>query len=191
MTAQPWMVLLGAYLLGSIPTAYIVARFIAGKDIRRLGDGNIGAKNTFESVGRLAGMVVAFIDVGKGVLTVTMARHFSVTDEVILLAGLGAVLGHDFSVFLRFQGGQGMATTLGIFLALFPLESALGLVAFTIVLAVTRNWDLSCGIGSVMFLVMMWKTGQTTMHVFYAIILLLLIGMNKLLLIRRKHRLLT
>jgi len=181
MTARPWLVLLGAYLLGSIPTAYIVARIVAGMDIRRLGDGNVGAKNTLESVGRLAGLVVAVADVGKGVLAVAMARYFSATEEVTLLAGMCAVLGHDFSLFLRLQGGQGMATTVGVFGALFPQETAVGLIALAIVYAVTRNWDLSCGIGLGLLAMVMWIAGQSTLRVLYAMTLLPIIGVKKLL----------
>lgn len=176
MQPQPWMLLLSAYLLGSIPTAYIVTRLVAGADIRRLGDGNVGAKNTFESVGRLAGTVVAVADVGKGVLTVALARHISATEEVTLLAGACAVLGHDFSTFLRFQGGQGMATTVGLFV-------------LAIVLAVTRNWDLSCGIGFALLVAVLWMTGHTTVRVLYAITLLPIIGAKKLLQVWRRSRL--
>jgi glycerol-3-phosphate acyltransferase PlsY len=183
------MLLLSAYLLGSIPTAYIVTRLVAGADIRRLGDGNVGAKNTFESVGRLAGTVVAVADVGKGVLTVALARHISATEEVTLLAGACAVLGHDFSTFLRFQGGQGMATTVGVFGALFPQEMAVGLFVLAIVLAVTRNWDLSCGIGFALLVAVLWMTGHTTVRVLYAITLLPIIGAKKLLQVWRRSRL--
>lgn len=188
MTAQPWSVLLVAYLLGSIPTAYIVARIVAGVDIRRLGDGNVGAKNTFESVGKLAGLVVAIADVGKGALAVAMARYFSGTETVILMAGVCAVLGHDFSAFLRFQGGQGMATTVGVFGTLFPQETAVGLVALAIVLAVTRNWDLSCGIGLGLLVTAMWITGQSTIRVLYTMTLLPVIGVKKLLQVWRRRR---
>ena len=91
MNMQAWGTLLGAYLLGSVPSAYIVARFVAGVDIRQVGDGNMGAKNTFESVGKLAGVVVGVADVGKGALAVAMARYSSVSEEVALLAGACSV----------------------------------------------------------------------------------------------------
>jgi glycerol-3-phosphate acyltransferase PlsY len=105
MTTQAWAVLLGAYLLGSIPSAYVIARFVAGVDIRRIGNGNMGDKNTFESVGWLAGLVVGVADIGKGVLAVAMARHFHLPGDLILWAGFCVVLGHDFPLFLRFRGG--------------------------------------------------------------------------------------
>ncbi len=188
MTAQTWLVLLGAYLLGSIPTAYIMARIVVGVDVRQLGDGNVGAKNTFESVGKLAGLVVAVVDVGKGALAVAAARYFSETEMVTLLAGVCAVLGHDFSVFLRLKGGQGMATTVGVFGTLFPQETAVGLVALAIVLAVTHNWDLSCGIGLGLLVIVMWITGQSTLRVLYTMTLLPIIGGKKLLQVWRGRR---
>ena len=121
MTTQTLLFLLGAYLVGSLPTAYILTRILTGKDIRQLGDGNVGAKNTFESVGKLAGFSVSVIDIGKGLLTVAAAKHLSMSEGVILLAGACVVLGHDFSIFLNFQGGQGMAATAGVFGGLFPM----------------------------------------------------------------------
>ena len=187
MREQPWLVLLGAYSLGAIPMAYIVGRLVAKVDIRQIGDGNVGARNAMESVGRLAGLVVAIADVGKGVLAVAMARHFGATEELTLLAGMCAVLGHDFSVFLRFQGGQGMATTVGVLGALFPQETAVGMVALAIAYAVTRNWDLSCGIGLGLVVITMRVVGQSTIRVIYAIILLPLIGAKKLLQACRSH----
>ena len=73
MTGQTLMLLMGAYLLGSIPTAYLVVRFTTREDIRYLGDGNVGVKNTYESVGKLAGFTVAAVNIGKGILTVAVA----------------------------------------------------------------------------------------------------------------------
>jgi glycerol-3-phosphate acyltransferase PlsY len=187
MTAQPWLVLVGAYLLGSIPTAYIVGRLVARADIRQLGDGNIGAKNTLETVGTLAGLAVAVADIGKGALAVAMARYLDVTEEVTLLAGLCAVFGHDFSVFLRFNGGQGMATTVGVFGALFPQETAAGLIVLAIVYAVTRSWNLSCGVGLGLIVVAMWIAGQPAIRVLYATILLPIIGAKKLIQVWRRR----
>jgi glycerol-3-phosphate acyltransferase PlsY len=188
MTAQPWIVLLSAYGLGSIPTAYIITRFSSGQDIRKLGDGNIGAKNTFESVSKAGGIFVVLVDVGKGILAVLMAEHLTGKEEWILLSGLCAILGHDFSIFLKFQGGQGMAITTGVFLALFPQEAAVGLVIMVVMLAITRSWDLSCGTGFVSFLVMMGITGQTGIRMVYAIAIIPLIGAKKLVQAWRERR---
>jgi len=181
MTTQAWAVLLGAYLLGSIPSAYVIARFAAGVDIRRVGDGNMGAKNTFESVGWLAGLVVGAADIGKGALAVAMARHFSLPENLILWTGFCVVLGHDFPLFLRFWGGQGMAAMVGVFGVLFPRELGITLVALAVVLALTRNWDLSCGIAFGLLPVLLVFFGHPTKQVLYPVLLLPTIGVKKLL----------
>jgi len=180
MTTQTWQALLGAYLLGSVPSAYIVARFVAGVDIRQVGDGNMGAKNTFESVGKLAGVVVGVADVGKGALAVAMARYFSVSEEVALLAGACAVLGHDFPLFLGFRGGQGMAAMVGIFSVLFPQQMVLALCALAITLVISRNWDLSCAAGFVSLVILMWLVGQPPRRLLYVVLLLPTLGLRKL-----------
>lgn len=180
MTAQSWAVLLGAYLLGSIPSAYLVARYASGVDIRQIGDGNVGAKNTFESLGRLPGLAVAAADIGKGALAVTMARHFRLPENILLLTGVCVVLGHDFSLFLRFRGGQGMATVAGVLGVLFPREVGLAFAAFALVLAITRNWDLSCGIGFGLLPVSLCLAGRPPKQALYPVLLIPTIGMRKL-----------
>jgi glycerol-3-phosphate acyltransferase PlsY len=91
MTLQFLLVLLYAYIIGSIPSAYIVTYLMTGKDIRRLGNGNMGAKNTFESVGKLAGAIVFLGDITKGVAAVAIARKMIGSEEGVLLAGASAI----------------------------------------------------------------------------------------------------
>ena len=181
MTTQVWAVLIGSYLLGSIPSAYIAARLVLGKDIWQLGDGNMGAKNTFHSVGKVAGALVAGADIGKGALAVQMARSFHLSDNVVLLAGACAVLGHDFPLLVRFRGGQGMATMIGVFGLLFPTQTVLALIALAVTLAITRNWDLSCGVGFVFLVGATWLAGQPLKRALYPVVLLPTIGLRKLL----------
>ncbi len=181
MPTQAWAVLLGAYLLGSIPSAYLVARLVAGVDIRRVGDGNMGAKNTFESVGRLAGVVVGAADIGKGALAVAMARYFDLSENLVLWAGFLVVLGHDFPLFLRFRGGQGMAAMVGVFGVLFPYEMGIVLLTLAVALALTHNWDLSCGIAFGMLPVLLILFGHPTRQVLYPVLMLPTIGAKKLL----------
>jgi glycerol-3-phosphate acyltransferase PlsY len=188
MTIQAWEALLGAYLLGAVPSAYMVARFVAGVDIRQVGDGNMGAKNTFESVGKLAGVAVGVADVGKGALAVAMARYFSVSEEILLLAGACAVLGHDFPLFLRFRGGQGMAPMVGVFGVLFPQQMVLALWALAIALVITHNWDLSCAAGFVTLVILMWLAGQPPKRLLYVFLLLPTLGLRKLMQAWQAHR---
>lgn len=188
MIISTFLLLLGTYLLGSIPFAYIVARLVAGVDIRVVGDGNVGTKNTFEVVGKAAGVAVGVADISKGALAAVAARAFSPSEDVVLLAGACAVLGHDFPVFLRFQGGQGMAAMLGVFGVLFPQPLALALGAFAFAMLLTRNWDLSWAVAFVALVVLMWLGGQPPKRVIYVILMLPTIGLRKLLQLRQTRQ---
>jgi glycerol-3-phosphate acyltransferase PlsY len=188
MSSQVGMLLLGSYLIGSIPTAYLLVRFITGEDIRFLGDGNVGAKNTFESAGKLIGFLVAGVDIGKGFLTIAVARNLGFGDNLVLLAGAFVVIGHDFSIFLGFQGGQGMAATVGVFGALFPQMTLLAFILFLILLIFSKNWDLSCGIAFFLLVAGVWLTDQPANQVVFCMLLLPWIAFSKFIQNWRSHR---
>ncbi|MFC1559766.1 glycerol-3-phosphate 1-O-acyltransferase PlsY [Candidatus Margulisiibacteriota bacterium] len=107
-----------AYLLGSIPSAYIAGRLKKGVDIRKAGTGNVGATNALIVAGPAIGALVYIFDVLKGVVPVLVAREVVGTDLSMGLAGLAAILGHDYSIFLKFSGGKGIATTTGVLFAI-------------------------------------------------------------------------
>jgi glycerol-3-phosphate acyltransferase PlsY len=111
------------YLLGSIPTAYIFVKVFNGIDIRKAGSGNVGALNAYEVSGSpLIGLSVLLIDVMKGYFAFKLSENLSDGDAVAcLIAGVSAVLGHNFSIWINFYGGRGLATSLGVFLALNPI----------------------------------------------------------------------
>src|SRR5215469_3714882 len=140
------VVALVAYLLGSIPTGFLVAK-ARGIDIRSVGSGNIGAANTFRAIGRNAGIFVLVMDALKGVAAVLVSglllKFFGITDPAVtihyrVLAGVFAVLGHNYTCWLYFKGGKGIATTGGVYLALVPLSVAAGLAAFILGVLITR-----------------------------------------------------
>ena len=118
------IVLAISYLLGAIPTSYIVVHHLTGRDIRDLGDGNPGMMNVWDSVGLPAALVVGFGDIGKGMAAVSIAMMADVHESAPMLAGLVAILGHDYSIFLKLDGGNGMATAVGAICALAPLAAA-------------------------------------------------------------------
>ena len=118
------IVLIIAYLLGSLPTSYIVANRMTGRDIRDLGDGNPGMMNVWDSVGLLAALIVGVGDIGKGMAAVTIAILTDTHEIAPTLAGLVAILGHDYSVFLLLDGGNGMGPAVGAICALAPLAAA-------------------------------------------------------------------
>lgn len=119
---------LAAYLIGAFPTSYIVARAIKGIDIRQHGSQNVGATNVFRVVGKIPALLTLIIDIFKGVLTVTLLYRFSYSflsesleaDFYRAFLGLTAICGHIWPVFLRFKGGKGIATTLGVMAVLSP-----------------------------------------------------------------------
>lgn len=179
LSALSLALVIGGYLLGSIPSAYLVTRFRTGQDIRQMGDGNMGAKNTAESVGWGAGLAVAFADVGKGALSVALARWMSAPAYVTLLAGAAAVLGHDFPIYLGFRGGQGMAALLGVFTVLFPVPLLEALVVFLVAFLVSRNWDLSWGAAFISLVALLWHGDYPLLDLGYTVAMLPTIGAAK------------
>ncbi|HVO94548.1 MAG TPA: glycerol-3-phosphate 1-O-acyltransferase PlsY [Terriglobales bacterium] len=131
-----------AYLLGSIPTGYVLGSF-AGVDIRAVGSGNIGATNVARVVGKWSGIVTLIVDAAKGFIPVYAASLAGLSGSETALAGLAAVLGHLFPIFLKFKGGKGVATALGVLLAVAPLVTLILLVVFAAVMAATRIVSLS------------------------------------------------
>lgn len=116
--------IVGAYLLGAIPSAYLVARWKRGIDIRQVGSRNVGGSNLRVPVGAWATITVGLIDIGKGALPVWVGRRAGLGDAGAILAGLAAVAGHNWSPWLGFQGGRGMATSMGVLLVRFPIGVA-------------------------------------------------------------------
>jgi glycerol-3-phosphate acyltransferase PlsY len=126
-----------AYLIGSVPTGVVIGR-LAGIDVRAAGSGNIGATNVARAAGGSAGIATLIGDVGKGVAAVVLARAFGTSPLAAPAAALATVLGHVFSVFLRFSGGKGVATGLGVCLALAPTATVLPVLAFTAAFVTSR-----------------------------------------------------
>ena len=174
-----WIALGAAYLLGSLPFAYWIARYSKGIDPRTVGDGNLGAKNVFLNVGRTEGLLVGLLDIGKGTAAVTLAQALGLDLGVLLVVGVTAVLGHNGSLFLHFQGGQGMATTVGVLLALLPRETLLGILVIALVLLPTRHWDFACGVGLGLIPMAAWHWEDNWALVLYPVALLPLIGVRK------------
>ena len=137
------LILAIAYLIGSIPSGYLIVRATEGGDVRETGSGGTGATNVSRSAGKGAGIFTLVLDVIKGVFVVFLAKMlsdglFPYADWTIAFAGVLAILGHIFPVWLRFRGGKGVATALGVFLMLAPIVFFIALVVFAITFALTR-----------------------------------------------------
>ena len=104
---MPWLIVVLGYFLGSIPTAYIAGRLLKGRDIRHMGDGNVGARNAFHELGPKAGVAIGIVDAGKGALAILVAQAANIPQVAVLLTGAAAVIGHNWPVFLGFRGGRG------------------------------------------------------------------------------------
>jgi glycerol-3-phosphate acyltransferase PlsY len=131
-------VLIVAYVLGSIPVAWLVVRRWARLDVRRVGSGNVGATNALRATTPAVGLFVALADAGKGALAVWMARRAQASDAAVALAAVAAVAGHVAPIWLRFKGGKGVATASGAFAVLAPLAAVVALAVFVAVVWTTR-----------------------------------------------------
>ncbi len=126
------------YLLGSIPTAYIAGRALKGIDIRKAGDGNVGAANAYREIGPLAGLWVLIGDVSKGVVAIVIAQAYA-SQLIVFLTGFAVVAGHIWPLFLRFKGGRGEATASGVLVVLLPYEMLILLAIAAVPFVITRN----------------------------------------------------
>jgi glycerol-3-phosphate acyltransferase PlsY len=131
-----------AYLIGSIPTGMILSKVFANKDIRKEGSGNIGATNVSRTLGKKLGFMTLGGDLAKGFLPVFLVSYFLSSTMLACVAGLAAFLGHLFPLYLKFRGGKGVATALGIFLYLAPLVILIEIVIFGLVVALWRYVSL-------------------------------------------------
>jgi acyl phosphate:glycerol-3-phosphate acyltransferase len=137
------LLLVAAYLLGSIPFGLIVTRILGAKDVRAHGSGNIGATNVSRVLGPAAGILTLLLDAGKGSAAVWLAER--VTDQsanAMMFAGLGALLGHCFPLWLKFKGGKGVATALGVYVVLCPLAALVACILFVLVVLFWRYVSL-------------------------------------------------
>ncbi len=138
------LVIISCYLLGSIPFGYIVGKLFKKIDIREFGSGNIGATNVLRILGPPLASFVVIGDIGKGILSIYLAQYLGIDNLLILtIAGLAVICGHDWSLFLGFKGGKGIATTFGVVFALNPTISILALVIWGIVVITTRYVSLA------------------------------------------------
>jgi glycerol-3-phosphate acyltransferase PlsY len=158
MSVASLWIIAAAYLLGSIPTGYLLVRIFRKQDIRTVGSGNIGATNVLRSGGKGLGALTFLLDVCKGAAAVLLGAYLAAPllpgmaqRDVEALAALCAVLGHMYPVWLRFKGGKGVATGFGVFLVAAPLAALAAITVFIIVLALSRYVSLASILGAASF----------------------------------------
>ena len=151
--------LLAAYLLGSVPFSFLVARLWGVKDVRTVGSGNVGATNVMRSAGKLPGLIAFALDAGKGTAAVALAQRFDGSGVLAALAAAGAVVGHVYPIWLGFRGGKGVATGAGAFAPVAPLASLAALAAFGVVLALTRFVSAGSIAGALVLAAMLFALG--------------------------------
>ena len=164
-----------AYLLGSIPGAYIITRIATGKDIRKLAGGNAGVRNVYREVGLKAAIPVAIIDVGKGVAAVLIADFVLTAPPLyVVLAALAAVAGHIWSVYLKFRGGNGLSVAIGVLSLVMTRELLIVLGIMLILTVITRNPILSLNIGLLSLPVSGWLLEKSWLAEVFSVSLLLM-----------------
>ena len=149
----------GAYLIGSVPVGYLVARWRRGIDIRQYGTGNVGASNAFRNVGRWVGVGVAAVNILQSMLPTLIALSLGYTRVAAGLVGFAAAIGYAWPLFLRFSGGRAVATTGGVIIALWPIPSIL-LALFFIAGAFVKRNPLTMFVGFGLLPVYLWVSGQ-------------------------------
>jgi acyl phosphate:glycerol-3-phosphate acyltransferase len=148
-----------AYLIGSIPFALILARRLGTTDLRRIGSGNLGAANVLRTAGVRAGVTVMLLDMAKGAGSVMLVQRFDL-GAVTAAAGLAAIVGHVFPVWLRFRGGKGVATACGVFSVLTPLAVGPALAVFLSAVWITRYISVGSILASVALPPIAYATGS-------------------------------
>jgi glycerol-3-phosphate acyltransferase PlsY len=163
-----------AYLLGSVPTGYILGSR-AGIDVRKAGSGNIGATNVARVIGKRQGILTLIADVAKGFIPVFVGSHLGLSSGAIALAGVAAFLGHLYPVFLKFRGGKGVSTALGVFLGVAPWATLVLAVIFTVAMLTTRTVSLSAMIAAAAAPIALWCFSYPPVFVAMSAFLALLI----------------
>jgi glycerol-3-phosphate acyltransferase PlsY len=173
---MPWLIVIAAYLLGCLPTAYIAGRILKSVDIRQIGDGNMGAANAYRQLGPKIGIMVGAIDAAKGALAVGIALMAPVSLLFVLLAGVAVVAGHNWPVFLGFRGGRGEATAIGVLLAVVTIPMLILAIPALAAHFILRDTTKAAAFLFVPLPLVCWLMGLSGALIAYSIALPCLVG---------------
>ena len=153
---RPLIILIVAYLIGSIPFGYLIVRTKEGGDIRQTGSGGTGATNVSRRAGKAAGVLTLLLDASKGVAAVLIAQNLSGSDWVKAAAAIAVIVGHIFPLWLGFRGGKGVATGVGVFLVLAPIALLCAGVIFVSIVFFTRYVSLGSIMAAALIPLLVW-----------------------------------
>ena len=169
-----------SYAIGSIPTAYLFTRYLLGRDIRQMGDFNSGAANVFRNVGAKAGIAVGAIDIIKGGLAIVLAKLLVDDTGMEMMAGAAALVGHIFPVHLRFRGGRGAATAVGVLIASLPIIGLPVGASCLVLLYITRKAIYPLAVFLIAIPALAWPVGYSASLAVYAVAVPVSIGLSHL-----------
>ena len=169
-----------SYAIGSIPTAYLFTRYLLGRDIRQIGDLNSGAANVFRNVGAKAGIAVGAIDIIKGGLAIVLAKLLVDDTGMEMMAGAAALAGHIFPVHLRFRGGRGAATAVGVLIASLPIIGLPVGASCLVLLYITRKAIYPLAVFLIAIPALAWPVGYSASLAVYAVAVPVSIGLSHL-----------
>ena len=177
---SPFLTVLIAYLVGSISAATIVGRVAGGLDMRQEEDGRVSASAVYDKLGLIAFVVVVLMDASIAALAVLQARFFTDSIYVIMLAGLAAVAGHNWSIFLGFKGGLGATAIAGVLLALAPVPSVTGMAFAAVMLLLTRRSGTSTILGIIAISIAIFYQSNVAVLAIYPIMLAIVMLLKKI-----------
>jgi len=166
------LIILG-YLLGSIPNVYIMVKLFTGKDVRKIGSGNVGGLNAMRNVSLPAGLLGGLLDVAKGVLAVFLAQKPGLHEIVPLLTGIAAVAGHNWPLYLNFTGGKGVGTTVGVMSMIKPMVLIPCLIGGVLIALILRESSIGAVAGFLVGTIYLWYTTKSIYSLIFGLILTL------------------
>lgn len=166
------LIILG-YLLGSIPNVYIMVKLFTGKDVRKIGSGNVGGLNAMRNVSLPAGLLGGLLDVAKGVLAVFLAQKLGLHEIVPLLTGIAAVAGHNWPLYLNFTGGKGVGTTVGVMSMIKPMVLIPCLIGGVLIALILRESSIGAVAGFLVGTIYLWYTTKSIYFLIFGLILTL------------------
>lgn len=163
-----------SYLIGSVPTAYIITKKLKGEDIRKFGSGNIGATNAARVLGIKMGILVAVIDILKGYFAVILIQIVIPQESslyILFLLALIVIIGHNFSIFLKFSGGKGVATTIGIVMRIFPIGFLILTIIWFLITIITRYVSLASIMSAISLVFSSYFLKDSSAYFYFMVIL--------------------